>query len=88
MALSRKHLLAPYTGEAKTRETPSVALGDTSLKEGGKKMMFCGDEVRGRMTPSVSLRSTAPVIGLPQRFCGAKDLWEEETQAQKAQRLP
>ena len=44
MALSRKHLLAPYKGEAKTGETPSVALGDTSLKEGGKEMMFCGDE--------------------------------------------
>ena len=28
------------------------------------------------------------MIGIPQRFCEAKDLWEEEEQAVKVWRLP
>ena len=46
-------------------------------------MRLCGDAV----TPSASLRSAPPFyIGLPQRFCEAKDLWEEETQVERSSR--
>ena len=75
----RKHLLAPG-------ETPIIwNLADQeNICSFSKRRLNCGFN-----NPSVRLvpRLTPPsYIGLPQRFCEAKDLWEEEQRASEQSR--
>ena len=80
---------SPFRGREK--RFPETRKRGWSFRQNRRTASNGNESEKNKATPSAArphmrARGTS-LIGLPQKFCGAKDLWEKETQAQKAQRL-